>query len=1706
MSIGRRILKSRVAWLIGAAVVVGPAVFFTYVARHRPDPQETIVLGQSSLFADSTAAFRILVRDRTKSAPIAGARVQMTIEGQGRREELGNFVTGEDGSLSDAVHVPALAPGGYRLIVESSSDMGKDRIVRPIDIRRACRTYVATDKPVYQPGQTVHMRALTLDEVSLKPMTRQPILFEVTDAKGNKVFKADLSTSQYGLASCDFPLADEVNLGDYRIRVTTGNVESDRVVQVQRYVLPKFKITLTTDKPFYLRSEKVRGEVRASYFFGKPVANAATTVAGRTLGARPEEIFRFAGTTDPNGTFRFEADFTARFAKEPSEDSDDFESRRRRVARQENTPFQIEVVARDSAGHEETAVERRAVGRQAINIHVFPEDNDLLGDVENTIYILTAYPTGQPAVCDVEVNGTALQSDPMGVTVLKTAPRTASLVLNIKAQDASGLTGSWTEEVGTSSAGNVLRMQTDKAVYETGEKLQVAILSRHGGANFFLDVLRNDQTVLTRTLAADEEGQARLALDLPTGLWGTLVLKAYILGSRDSIDMETRVVHVRQPDELRIGTSWDKGVYRPGDTAKVRFQVTDAGGAPVPAALSLAAVDEAIFYVCENQPGLLDEFFLTDRRLPLAGYRMAFAVSPAKLLSGEPQYQNLARALFSWGGQEVARSKEYQNRRDDMDAQIYEIYGDMDRQDYTLRAESRSQKLTEAELFRYKYLRVPLRVILIAAVLMIPLCLMVVLARSLFRLFRQMAAEVNEQTQRLTPSAVEHRVYVLAFTVLLPMTTYLTAVVVTGLLDPHWPGDRFGIDPRLLGALAVVASALATFGFPLVYHFGSVPFRRLGKTAAKVLTLPVLCIALVYWITYVAARTIVRASGVHDHNVIGFLSLVVPFVLCLGLCWRAGVASRRPPGRFYTELGRSGHIILVILLAQTLVLPAWILLSSDGVGRWLPSKPSRGRGRGLIVNSEARWGRLQYGGMAGYDDGSMGGMMGGMGGMGGYGGMAEREAPPRRYAWPEPPRVRRFFPETLLWQPQVITDEMGRAGVEVPLADSITAWKMNIDAVSARGRLGSSAMDIRVFQDFFVDLDLPAALTRGDEISVPVLCYNYLPKPQAIELTLESAPWYETQGPAVQRAELGPNEVRSIAFRVKAKEVGAHELSLLAQGSSLGDAVRRRIAVRPDGVEVENLQGGVLSGAAEHTFHVPPESIPNSQKLLLRLYPSMFSEVIEGLDSIFRMPHGCFEQTSSVTYPNIMALLYLRHTGRITPEIEAKARGYIAAGYQKLLTFEVREGGFEWFGHPPAKEKVTAYGIMQLTDMAQVYNVDSAVIDRANRWLLSRQYDDGSWDESDQWQAGGSRDTRVRETAYIAWALAEAHIESSRLYRALEFLRQNVRETDSAYTVALAANALLAGDPNDVFGRKLLTGLQSSVRGDGRLGWVGSAGTGAMYSRGSCLDIETTALSVLAMMKVNAFADMVPRALAWLCEQKDRHGTWHSTQATVLAMKALIAGTRTAPKSDTPTRVRVAVNSKDAGSMEVTPQTRDILRTFDLTGHLRPGANTIRLTRDGGMELPYRLVGTHWVPGERAATPAVRELEIDVRYDRDHLRVGDVLRGNVQILDGGVTPSNMIMVEIGVPPGFAVDPATFQRLVDSGTFARYEMASDRVVAYVRSIATPTRSGAAGKRRLRFSYELRALRPVRVQVPPSHVYEYYQPQNRAETLPQEIVVE
>src|SRR5262249_21352269 len=156
----------------------------------------------------------------------------------------------------------------------------------------------------------------------------------------------------------------------------------------------------------------------------------------------------------------------------------------------------------------------------------------------------------------------------------------------------------------------------------------------------------------------------------------------------------------------------------------------------------------------------------------------------------------------------------------------------------------------------------------------------------------------------------------------------------------------------------------------------------------------------------------------------------------------------------------------------------------------------------------------------------------------------------------------------------------------------------------------------------------------------------------------------------------GPNEVKSVPFRIRATRVGHFPLTLEARGSRLSDAVKRVVEVAPDGQRVERVVSDRLRGTATHVIDLPSTALPDASKLFVKVYPGVMSQVIEGIDGLLRMPGGCMEQTSSLAYPNILVVDYLKTTRTATPELMARAEQYLSAGYQRLLTFERPGGGF----------------------------------------------------------------------------------------------------------------------------------------------------------------------------------------------------------------------------------------------------------------------------------------------------------------------------------------------------------------------------------------------------------------------------------------------
>jgi uncharacterized protein YfaS (alpha-2-macroglobulin family) len=261
--------------------------------------------------------------------------------------------------------------------------------------------------------------------------------------------------------------------------------------------------------------------------------------------------------------------------------------------------------------------------------------------------------------------------------------------------------------------------------------------------------------------------------------------------------------------------------------------------------------------------------------------------------------------------------------------------------------------------------------------------------------------------------------------------------------------------------------------------------------------------------------------------------------------------------------------------------------------------------------------------------------------------VAPAEPTPAEPAPPaEPPRLRQFFPETLYWVAEAVTDESGRLSIEVPLADSITTWRLTALASSQAGRLGAATYGIRVFQPFFVDLDLPPSMTQGDEVRVPVAVFNYLSEPQTVRLEMSTDDWItllstestNSESPHARTLTIAGNDIAVVYYSIRADGHGTGRLTVTAYSDQASDAVARDIRVEPNGTEVRESLSNRLGDGVEIELALPETVIPGTGRLEVRLYAGTIAQLLQGLTSMLQMPTGCFEQTSSANYPNVLIL------------------------------------------------------------------------------------------------------------------------------------------------------------------------------------------------------------------------------------------------------------------------------------------------------------------------------------------------------------------------------------------------------------------------------------------------------------------------------------
>jgi A-macroglobulin complement component/carboxypeptidase family protein/alpha-2-macroglobulin family protein len=689
------------------------------------------------------------------------------------------------------------------------------------------------------------------------------------------------------------------------------------------------------------------------------------------------------------------------------------------------------------------------------------------------------------------------------------------------------------------------------------------------------------------------------------------------------------------------------------------------------------------------------------------------------------------------------------------------------------------------------------------------------------------------------------------------------------------------------------------------------------------------------------------------------------------------------------------------------------------------------------------------------------------------------------------------FRETVYWNPSVETSAAGDAEVAFVVSDAVTAFRATAEGFSAAGLPGGGQATFQSKLPLTLDAHVPVEVTSGDTVRLPITLTNETDEPIDATLAAQFGSAFKLAGQPGGAIHLRAHDKQSLIFPLDVVATdGNADVAIKLTGRGLADEIKRTIRVVPRGFPIELAASGTAHGGspARHTLDLTG-ALPGTLHASVTMFPSPVAAMTQGMAGMIREPGGCFEQTSSANYPNIMILGYLNSSDGADPALVARTQSVLDHGYKLLTGYETTEKGYEWFGHTPGHEALTAYGLMEFADMAKVYDVDRKMVERTADWLMSRRDGQGGFTRSSEALDSFGRASPTTTNAYIMWALSEAH-RSTALARELAAQKALGTDTRDPYLLALATSTNLAAAPRADETTAMVKKLAALQARDGS--FPGGKESITM-SGGESLTIETTALAVLALIKASPASEyeaQIRGGVDWLNARRGGYGAWGNTQSTILGLKALTAYSEHARQMAAPGVATLIINGHDAGTIRFDKGRRDALVWNDIAGKLGPGKNTVELRLDSTAQLPYT-ISVDYRSAQPQSSPATK-LAVTTQLLRTQARMGEgvTLRAHVENTTAAGIP--MTLVRIGIPGGLVTQTWQLKELRDKHLIDFYETRPREVILYWRALPPSARKDV--------DLNLVAAVPGSYEAPASSAYLYYTAEDKAWTKPVAITID
>lgn len=1678
--------KKKIVKAVILTVFIFLICFFLYnfITRLRLGKQTIILNTSTQIYSDSNIEAIIDVCDKKNNSIKSNVCIELLDSNGKKVKDINEKYKKEEEEKIQAI-IPLskdIQTGSYELKVTSKYKFGffKDSVNVPVNIINGSdsRIIISLDKGIYKPGDNVNFRALLISKRNENPIETKANIY-IYDGNDNKVYSNEAETSKYGIISGNFKLGDEVNSGTYKLVVSTDSKAVTQNFIVNPYITPQFEVSVISDKENYTVGENAKVTVNAKYFFGEPVKNA--TVEGTIDGQK------IKGTTNENGNF----ETTYKF--------------------KEKGKVSLKFNVTDPSNYLIEAEKILIANSEKFEIEVLPEYGALINKFTNEVYIFTRNNNGEPLKTQntITIGNIKRQviTDENGigsftltgndVSGLKSSVSYDSTML-IQSEDSEGRTVFQKQAIDFKEWDGTL-IETDKVKYNCGEDINIKLISNILSIEPKEVFIYKGNELLK--VVSSKNMNFSVNLENVSGLIDIYTPKVtqnerrnytpiynYEIGQNiESNKYSKKTVFIKPNKALNIDITTDSENYKPKDKLNIEFKTTDEKNNSIDSALLVSILDEAVLKLAEN------DLSIDNIKLALEDIKLSDEITLADLYANildESSEQMLKTVLLrqDYGTPNIytkAQTTSYEEIDKYEERAVYSCIAIVIFVLIFAIIKSSKNENNKFSKFIANTVNLFIIFVLVAGLLYSPI----------LELYYEIldSYETVEVLDLITNAVIAFVLYML---VLYKHRDYIFELIINLIIIPAIYLLIFSLIVSISGEEAIlILILLILFVLWAILVNKSKSHELSGKenflkyTLTQVFKTIVLVIATmlvselidsilglyivlaVYIIVdkYVLGKTKIKLEG-NKINLntsgnelivagVGILFIVIIFVGIRGIVSNFAGNVTIDNSTFLTEsITDDFNGNTRAPLSYSDVTESSIVAKGDSpsITNIFDDNKKQKNEVDQIVNETNEDNNFEK-------------------------------------TVEEIENVRNVFLESLAFIPELVT-ENGNANLSLDISDNITTWNIQTVGNSKNGNIGYSSKTFKVFKEFFVDFSLPTNSVVTDKVEIPVTLYNYTDSTLNIEINVKENDW-SIIGEYHKTIEVPAKSNNMIYVPIEIIKSGNNTLRVETKSGDISDIVEKNITVNENGLKIEELvSSGTTESDLSQDIIYSEKAIEGTKNLKVKLYASSIVQAIENIEGMLELPTGCFEQTSSSLYPDILVLKYLKNNNLDKQEIKEKALDYISKGYQRLLTFEVNgtKGGYSLYGDSPAEPVITAFGLMEVKELSEVYNVDENVIKNMTNYLFSVQNINGSFDYNSTYIGGSESRDELAMNAYIIWALSEAIPEDARLSKSINYLKDKIDKAEDNYTLALMAN-VFTNIEDTTNSNKVLNKLLKNIVSSEDSAYIESTIKDYYGSYGRYQSIQTTALTSLALTRSNSSSKTNQALINYLINTKSSNGTWGTTQSTVLALKAINEYSQNSDTSEQTITVKVNDQVK---SVDIDKNNLDL---YEFNFENLSDENKVSIEMKKG-KISYEIVKEYYRD--------YNEVQFEKEMDSSNkiiaeqsitqiTNVNNIVTQNIRVINKTNEDISNGLVQINIPQGCSVNEDSLMMLKHNQVIEKYEYNYGKINLYLRDFQKNSE--------INLEVKYRALYPEVITGGAVRIYDYYNPEIEAICKPNLITI-